>query len=90
MFNFSFNTPCEIQGKIQVTKRISWLGLVTDIHGARWHINAIIGNYVQACREEQLHPYYTDTSNTSDYGVVSQRWLPYEIEICDVGAEVSE
>ena len=58
------------------------LGPLTDIDGNKWHIEAIIGAQVCACPLSQLHPYYTDTSG-SDFGLVSQTWEPYQIEIVE-------
>lgn len=67
MFNISTSTETEIKGTIQLFKRLTCLGNVKDIDGKFWDIHAIIGNYVQACPVNELHPYYTDTSNTTSY-----------------------
>ena len=83
MFSLSYGSPCEIQGTIQLSKRIAGLGHVTDIHGVRWDIHGIIGKVVQACRMDDLHSYYTDTSGTNNYGLVQQSWKPYNIEIIE-------
>ena len=84
MFSMSSMSPCEIQGTIRVAKPIRKLGTITDINGARWNVRGIFGgrfgNYVQAARESGLHPYFTDTSGAS-FGMVSQEWKPYNVEV---------
>ena len=80
MFRYSCTRPAEIAGTIELTKRPSGLGTYTDIHGKRWDIHGIIGDYVQACPLDEVHPYYNDTSG-NEYDFVSQTWLPYEIAI---------
>lgn len=79
--NLSYNTESEIKGTIYVRQAPRGLGILTDIHGKRWDIHGIIGRYVQACPENQLHPYFTDTSGFSNHGLVSQTWEPYLIEV---------
>jgi len=83
MFNLSYMSPCETQGKIQLSKRPSGLGRYTDVHGVEWDINGIVGNFVQACKLDDLHAYYSDTSATNAYGLVQQEWKPYEVEIIE-------
>jgi hypothetical protein len=81
MFSLSYSSPCEVQGTIQLSKRPSGLGFYTDIHGERWDVRGIIGEFVQACKVDNLHPSYTDTSGTNNYGLVSQKWKPYAVEV---------
>jgi len=81
MFNLSYTSPSQIEGTIQLRKRPSGLGFYTDINGKRWDIHGIIGDYVQACPVDSLHPYYTDTSGSCSYGLVQQTWKPYKMEI---------
>ena len=89
MFRLSYDKPCELQGTIQLREPISSLSTVIDIHGVRWNIYGYSSRYdkgkviqmVQAVPESQMHPFYTDTTGRG-YGVVSQEWLPYMIEIC--------
>ena len=83
MFNLSYTSPCEVQGIIILTEK-PWrgLGIYTDIDGNRWDVRGVIGDYVQACPEHGLHPYFTDTSGTQ-YGLVRQRWLPYKWILAD-------
>ncbi len=81
MFHLSYTAPAEVKGTIRVQKRTWSLGVITDIEGNRWDIHGIIGDYVQACPIEGLHPYYSDTSGTSYGGVIEQTWNPYKIEV---------
>ena len=84
MFNLSYTSPCEIQGTIVLTKKPwSGLGIYTDVDGKRWDVRGIIGDYIQACPVDSLHPYYTDTSGFNDFGLVQQRWLPYKWEVVE-------
>jgi len=80
MFSYVSTSPCEIQGTIKLSKPLSGLGPVVDVNGKRWDIHGIIGDYVQAALESELHPYYNDTS-TASYGFVSQSWKPYRISV---------
>lgn len=80
MFNLSYSQEAEIKGTIKLDKPLMRLGPVRDIDGNLWDIHGIIGDYVQACPESGLHPFYSDTSNAS-YGFVSQTWHPYRIEV---------
>lgn len=80
MFRMSHMTPAKLAGIIEVERPIHQLGFLTDIHGNKWDIHGIIGNYVQACPKDQLHPYYTDTSGQG-FGLVQQTWQPYGIKI---------
>ena len=80
MFDLTYTMPSEIKGTIRVKKPIYWLGPVTDIDGRRWDVRGIIGHYVQAVPMSELHPYYTDTSGSS-FGMVSQTWEPYLVEV---------
>jgi len=86
--NLSYNTESEIEGTIKVYHAPRGLGILTDIDGKRWDIRGIIGRYVQAVPENELHPYYTDTSGCTNFGLVSQTWKPYLIEV--VKKEVEE
>ncbi len=92
MFRMSYDSPCTIQGTIKLKKPVDSLGTVIDIHGVRWNIYGYYSRYdkgkplqqiVQAVPESQMHPFYTDTSAFSGYGVVSQEWLPYRVEVCN-------
>ena len=84
MFHLSYTQPCPIRGTIEVTKPVSGLGTITDVHGQQWNINGMFDwqgrQVVQAVRKELLHPYYTNTSNVR-YGLVSQTWEPYQIKV---------
>ena len=80
MFTMSWSTPTEIKGTIQVRKPIQSLGPVKDITGQQWDIRAIIGKTVNACKMEELHPHYYDTSGTQ-WGFVGQEWQPYSVEV---------
>ena len=82
MLNMSWTAPAEIEGTIQVYTPIYWLGPVKDITGQQWDIRGIIGKTVLACKMEELHPYYNDTSGTQ-WGFVSQKWLPYKVEVVE-------
>lgn len=78
-------SPCEIQGTIRGKKPYG-LGPYTDADGKRWDIRGYgmdeDGWWCWAVPAMDLHLYYTDTS-TARYGFVSQRWLPYRMEIVD-------
>ena len=80
MFYLSYMAPAEVKGTIQVSCRPNGLGPLTDVKGRRWNIGAIVNDYVCACPENELHPYYTDTSGAA-FGLVQQRWNPYRIEV---------
>lgn len=80
MFSLRYTEECELVGKITVSKPIHSLGNVTDINGREWNIHAIYNNIVQACPKDKLHPYYTDTSGAT-FGIVQQKWLPYEVVV---------
>jgi hypothetical protein len=84
LFSLSYSTPCEIQGTIELKEYPSRLGVYTDIHGERWDIYGIFGrdygDYVQACPQNNMHPYYNDTSG-QEYGLVQQQWKPYRIKV---------
>lgn len=82
MFNLNYTTPSSIKGTIKVRKPIYSLGIVADINGDQWHIEAIIGKTVCAVPLNQLHPYYRDTSG-SYFGLVSQKWEPYSVEVIE-------
>ena len=85
MFNLTYDSPCKIQGTIEVKEPIYYLGPVTDIYGKKWNIRGIFGvdgkTMVQAYPESSLHPYYTDTSGQQNFGVVHQKWLPYKVKV---------
>ena len=87
MFSFRYTTPCEIKGIIYHRKdeHPKRLGPYTDIDGRQWDIRGLVspgfkGGFAIACLLCDLHPYYTDTSTVS-YGLVSQSWEPYKLEI---------
>jgi len=83
-FRMSSISPAkEFAGTIQVRKPIRSLGPVTDIHGQKWDIHGIFGKHVSACKESELHPYFTDTSSNPCYGLVSQKWEPYKVEVVE-------
>jgi len=69
-----------IKGIIQVDRPVYHLGALIDINGDRWDVAAIIGEYICATPQETLHPYYSDTSMSS-YGLVSQKWEPYLVQV---------
>jgi hypothetical protein len=81
MFNLSYWMPSEIKGTIKVNKPIRGLGNIIDINGETWNIGAIIGNVVCAAPLGTMHRYYTDTSSFNNYGLVSQKWEPYNLEV---------
>jgi len=74
-------TKSELAGTIKFREFPRGLGNWTDVNGVVWNVNAIIGKVVCACKNSQLHPYYTDTSSCSSYGFVHQEWQPYAIEV---------
>lgn len=95
MFNMSCTMPCAIQGTIRVRKQINSMGRVTDIEGTEWDVRGIVTHngerYVQAVPVQNLHRYYTDTSDVCfDFqgsrtigggGLVRQSWKPYSVEV---------
>jgi len=88
MFNFSYTSPCKIQGTIRVRGRFPWMGRMTDIDGVDWDVK---GSYSRggtiialACRADFIHPYYTSTAMES-FGLVSQSWKPYLVEVIGQG-----
>lgn len=85
MFSLNYSTRCEVAGTIRFRKQPWRLGHVRDVDGVVWDINGYFGNggkpWVQAVRVGEMHPYYTDTSNTRWGGMISQEWLPYWVEI---------
>jgi hypothetical protein len=77
-------------GTLRLRKFPSGLGRVTDVAGQVWDIRAIIGRSVCACKVQQLHPYYTDTSSFNSYdGLVEQEWPPYDVEVCPATQEAA-
>lgn len=74
--------PAKVQGIIR-GKIPSGLGPYTDVNGKKWDIGAYgkdeKGWWVSAT--DNVHPYYTSTT-TEYWGLVSQKWLPYRLEIC--------
>lgn len=88
MFNFTWTEKCKVAGTIKVKEKVRQPGLLVDIDGNRWNVRGIFGSagvkdeqqWVQACPEYNLHPYYSDTS-TMSFGYVSQTWKPYLIEV---------
>ncbi len=83
MFSLRCTSESEVKGVIELSEPLRGLGFITDIHGEEWDIRGIIGNYVQAVKRSELHPYYTDTSGMGGYELVSQSWEPYEIKVID-------
>ena len=62
------------------------LGNHTDIDGNRWNIAGLYRKdgvwSIAACPQDQLHPYYTDTTTDCfNHGTVRQKWSAYEVEI---------
>ena len=88
MFNLSYDTPAPVAGIIRCYQPPMQLGPFSDIDGNKWDIKGIFYadgyRWVQACPRRNLHPYYNDTSGAS-YGLVMQRWQPYEIVEVDDG-----
>lgn len=80
MFSYSSLIPSKSRGTIRITGRIR-LGPITDVDGKMWDVKAIVGKKVCACPMDELHPYYTDTSNTQYSRVINQTWESYEVEI---------
>jgi hypothetical protein len=81
----TMNRPAPIEGEIELEEFPQHLGPITDTSGQRWDIHGIFRNgnrcWVQAVPENQLHPYYTDTSSGMWCGVVSQTWKPYLVRV---------
>jgi len=76
MFNFSYSSPCEIQGEITLKKWPGSLGDYEDVvTGQTWNIHGIFGRrveekmeyWVQAVPVGALHSYYKRTDGLSDY-----------------------
>ena len=84
MFRMQSFQPAELAGTIKVKKPIYGLGDVTDVDGKRWNVNAVLGTTVCACPCSEMHPYFSDTSTSSSYGLVSQVWKPYKVEVVNV------
>jgi hypothetical protein len=81
MFNLSYFSKSELAGTINCKTAPKFLGNFQDANGNTWNINAIIGNYVCACKLSELHPYFSNTSSFCNYGFIEQTWKPYAIEI---------
>lgn len=81
MFNLNYFSKSELAGTINFKSAPKSLGNFTDIDGNTWNINAIIGNYVCACKLSELHPYFSSTSAFLNYGFISQTWKPYTVKI---------
>jgi len=85
MFRAMWTEPCPIQGVIR--GRIPCgLGPYTDADGKQWDVAGYgkderIGWWVWAT--DLIHPYYRDTSGFQNWGLVSQRWEPYELDVVD-------
>ena len=78
MFNLRYSEKCEVQGEL-IFKKPPWtLGNHKDIDGRVWNIWGVIGDIVQACPVDCLHPHYKDTSGSSYYGLIQQSWKPYK------------
>ena len=84
MWNLRYTRPSGLAGVIHVSQMVSGLGTLIDVDGVRWHVRQIFSRdgltVVSACREDELHPYYTDTSMRG-HGVVSQIWEPYGVVV---------
>lgn len=76
----SFDITEKECGIIEMNGPIRSLGMVKDIKGQLWHIRAIVGEFVNACKEQDLHPYYKSTSSTS-FGLVHQTWNTYKVVV---------
>ena len=81
MFSLSYDSLSKLQGTITV-KKMSWdLGTLTDTNGNRWNVRGHFSrdgiHVVQAVPENELHPYYNDTSGSNYSGLISQKWEPY-------------
>lgn len=85
MFHMSTSRPAEIAGTIRFRKRPYGLGLHTDADGNRWHIRAIVNDCVCAEPADEVQPYYTSTAGNG-YGLVSQTWRPWKVEVVEDGA----
>ena len=83
MLRMSYTSPDTIQGVIRLRSKIKGLGRVTDVDGCIWDIVAIYPNYVCATPLSDLHPYYSDTSAHTNYGLVHQEWKPYKVVVVD-------
>ena len=83
MSSCNTNPEAKTAGTIRLKRPVSGLGNVTDVEGRQWNIRAIIGRIVHAVPLDELHPYFSDTSSFSNYGLVSQSWSAYDIEVVE-------
>lgn len=81
----SYFKDSEPKGSIKFKKdpRYYGLGRYEDENGNWWDVNAVIQNYVCACKLENLHPYFKDTSDFRNHNMVFQTWEPYKIELVE-------
>ena len=84
MFSFTSFTESKVKGTIKLKKRVSGLGIYTDVDGRKWDINAIINGYVCACPLDEVSPYWSSTANIPS-GLYSQMWHPYKVEVVGEG-----
>lgn len=81
MFNLTYFSESKPEGTIKFERFPNHLGNFKDVEGNIWNINAILGKTVCACKVSELHPYFSDTSTFCNYGMVSQTWKPYLVEV---------
>lgn len=79
MFSYRSSSPCIVQGHL-VFRSFPRLGINVDNSWNRWNVECIRGNYLNACLEDNMHPFYTSTSN-DQFGFVHQTWKPYTYEV---------
>jgi hypothetical protein len=87
MFSIEYLTPCNPRGTIRTKSPVTRIGFFEDVDGIRWDARAIVykgkeHNYVSAVPVNELHPYFSSTGNEA-YGMISQNWYPYKIEIVE-------
>lgn len=79
MFKLVYMSKSEVVGTIRFKERVYGIGIFIDVNGKEWDVKANFGNWICAKPLNELHPYYTDTSGR-DFGLVSEKWLPYLVE----------
>ena len=83
--HLSYNSPCEIQGRLFLEKDpfMSGLGIYKDIDGEMWDVHGVIGgkneSYIQARKTSDSPSYYGTASWDNCYG--SHSWKPYQVTI---------
>ncbi len=91
MFFIQVSSPCDFAGTINAEEMPAMLGPWVDANGHHWDVRGIFqlaeGNWVQACPQGSMHPYYTDTSGRQ-FGTVHQTWKPYRVKLA--GGEKDE